>query len=624
MADNYVKFMRGTTSAYNNLQEKDVNTLYFLSDSDDKEGALYLGTKLIAGPDDCSGIHSLKDLSDVLISQDINYDAILMYDHAAQKWQDYSIDALIFSAGTENADGTAGFVPAPKATDTNKFLRGDGTWAIAGTECQIFNIKITDGQSHSSVLALHTADKILNKGDIAIIQDLIIDNKYQYTSYVYDGSNWCALDDKYNANNVYLSTDLVFKDKNNADQTLIVSGKNLKEAFELVLARTETSILSDSKTLTLDNNILSLKDFGKRFYKYVPAQDDTAAKYELQIVDAEHPWTVGLEPKVTDEDGVLVLGWYEPNPTTIEGINTTIIAIQSDINNLTTTTNNLSTKINDYYTKKEVEEKIAAAPHLKRKKVDSIEDIDVTAPDAEQYIYMVPTGFIAEDNKYYEYIIIETDGEKKIERVGSWEVDLSDYVTNDDMNTAHTAINNSILALDQKINEVAENSGDINVINSVSSSFSIDNDNNKQLKLVSVPADINLSSNTSLINTFVQQSSNKSLVDNTEIDKLTTVEREAEKNKINAVSTEFGIDEIDRCLSIVSVDGSKISNLGNNDTFKSMQTTVNATSQNVNNINNELNSINAAITSIHNNYLLKSKYNEDMLEVWDRLAWHEL
>jgi hypothetical protein len=68
MANEYIKFMRGTTTAYNNLKTKDANTLYFLSDKDNEEGALYLGTKLIAGPDDCSGIHSLRDLSDVLIS----------------------------------------------------------------------------------------------------------------------------------------------------------------------------------------------------------------------------------------------------------------------------------------------------------------------------------------------------------------------------------------------------------------------------------------------------------------------------------------------------------------------------------------------------------------------------
>jgi hypothetical protein len=191
-----------------------------------------------------------------------------------------------------------------------------------------------------------------------------------------------------------------------------MSGKNLIEAFEIVLSRLETTVLADIKTLAFDQNTLSLKDYGKRFYKYIPATEEKPAKYELQNVDANNPWAAGLEPRVVDENGVLVLGWYEPNPTTIEGINSTVVALQNNIDSLTITTNNLTTKINNTYTKTEVEEKIAAAPHLKRKKVGSKEEIDLAAADADQYIYMIPTGIEDEDNKYDEYMVIEVDGVK--------------------------------------------------------------------------------------------------------------------------------------------------------------------------------------------------------------------
>jgi hypothetical protein len=76
--------------------------------------------------------------------------------------------------------------------------------------------------------------------------------------------------------------------------------------------------------------------------------------------------------------------------------------------------------------------------------VDQIEDINLDAADADQYIYMIPSGLEEDDNKYYEYIVIETkviDSEgieipvKAIERVGSWEVDLSDYAKASDLNT---------------------------------------------------------------------------------------------------------------------------------------------------------------------------------------------
>ena len=56
---NYVKFMRGTPTAFKNLATKDDDTLYFLSDKDNAEGYLYLGTKLISEP----GSGSLTNLS---------------------------------------------------------------------------------------------------------------------------------------------------------------------------------------------------------------------------------------------------------------------------------------------------------------------------------------------------------------------------------------------------------------------------------------------------------------------------------------------------------------------------------------------------------------------------------
>ena len=90
----------------------------------------------------------------------------------------------------------------------------------------------------------------------------------------------------------------------------------------------------------------------------------------------------------------------------------------------------------EVYTKSETDAKIAegvaAANHLKRKIVASIEAIDKFALDAEQYIYMVPALEGLANDVYDEYIII--NGE--IEKVGSWEVDLSDYAKSSDVATA--------------------------------------------------------------------------------------------------------------------------------------------------------------------------------------------
>ena len=82
---------------------------------------------------------------------------------------------------------------------------------------------------------------------------------------------------------------------------------------------------------------------------------------------------------------------------------------------------------------------IAGADHLQRKIVASVDDIDLLAVDAGQFIYMVPnrvevdaveesvegepTGATVDGNVYEEYMVING----ALERMGDWKVDLSDY-----------------------------------------------------------------------------------------------------------------------------------------------------------------------------------------------------
>ena len=72
---------------------------------------------------------------------------------------------------------------------------------------------------------------------------------------------------------------------------------------------------------------------------------------------------------------------------------------------------------------------VAAADHLQRKKVDSVEAIDLTADDADRYIYMVPKTGGKNGDKYDEYMVL--DG--AVEPVGDWKVDLSGYVQEEDL-----------------------------------------------------------------------------------------------------------------------------------------------------------------------------------------------
>ena len=136
----YVKFIRGTPTAFQNLAVKDADTLYFISEVGASSGLLYLGDKLISGGSISSSI-SLGDLSDILLGANIAPNSMLMYDSTEGKWvnktlaQVYAELISVFTGATASTAGTSGIVPAPQAGDQNKFLRGDGTWAIpAGAE----------------------------------------------------------------------------------------------------------------------------------------------------------------------------------------------------------------------------------------------------------------------------------------------------------------------------------------------------------------------------------------------------------------------------------------------------------------------------------------------------------
>jgi hypothetical protein len=91
---------------------------------------------------------------------------------------------------------------------------------------------------------------------------------------------------------------------------------------------------------------------------------------------------------------------------------------------------------------------------LRRKIVSSILDIDKDADDAHLYIYMVPTGLQEDDDKYDEYIIIEG----ALEKVGSWEIDLSNYATkellketDDKVEALSKTVSEEVEELDEKL-----------------------------------------------------------------------------------------------------------------------------------------------------------------------------
>lgn len=132
---NYIKFLRGTPTAWAKIpdSDKDKDTLYFISETNGRTGQLYLGPKLIIG--EISNINNIGDLQDVLISEDITANNILIYDDKQKKWINKPIFEVLSQIVTimvgakDDSNGVSGLVPPPKAGDNKLYLRGDATWA---------------------------------------------------------------------------------------------------------------------------------------------------------------------------------------------------------------------------------------------------------------------------------------------------------------------------------------------------------------------------------------------------------------------------------------------------------------------------------------------------------------
>lgn len=84
----------------------------------------------------------------------------------------------------------------------------------------------------------------------------------------------------------------------------------------------------DGKSIELVEGVLSVKDFGKKFYKYIAATETEEAKYELVEVSEANPWKSGLQPRI---DATGSIGWYEPDTSTMEGVQDKVTGIQGDV-----------------------------------------------------------------------------------------------------------------------------------------------------------------------------------------------------------------------------------------------------------------------------------------------------
>ena len=426
---------------------------------------------------------------------------------------------------------------------------------------------------------------------------------------------------------------LVDETGRNATAYIIINTSgDLKEVGAAIVVDNNTIVVNDS-------DALSLKDFEKSFYKYVPATETTEASYKkVNVGDLDdegnaYTWLSGLEPKVVKEGDKFVLGWYEPNPTTMEGVSASIAALQNSINGEITALEQADTElstglqtakndINNRYTKAETDSKIAAAvaaaEHLKREVVTELPAVD----DADvNTIYMIASGLQDDDNKYYEWMVINGAWEQ----IGSWEVDLSNYATKGELDgkvdkqTGYSLVSNEEIT---KLGTVSANAQP-NFVKSVGSEFAVDNNGN--LTLEAIPEDLDLSGNNTIeqintgLSTKVTAKTGYDLVSQEQIEKLAALPADAEKNYISDVTAELKVE--DGTLSIVSVAATKLSDLASNQEFAEVVSDIQTINSNLDDIDDSIVAIQSSITA-HGTRITTLETNYTALK--DRVDAHDL
>lgn len=125
-------------------------------------------------------------------------------------------------------------------TDTGEIYRGAVNLA-RGSHFE--GIRTADDADDMAVIARVLGDQPAVQDDIFVVKMLIADDKYSYTSYVYEGDAWKAMDGNYSAKNVYFNQDLtatapigVVTIPETGSATITAAGKSLQDVLVSILA----------------------------------------------------------------------------------------------------------------------------------------------------------------------------------------------------------------------------------------------------------------------------------------------------------------------------------------------------------------------------------------------------
>lgn len=177
----------------------------------------------------------------------------------------------------------------------------------------------------------------------------------------------------------YIGQTLVVNEGGAATLYIIQPNKSLKEVGSVPVG--------DGKSIEVVDGNIKLKGFGSGYYKYnqnykpAPAEgeDNRTEDEKSQYIFVEGEFKAGLQPQIVSaaEGSGFEIAWYEPNPTTVEGLQSEITALSGSVNALSGRVDDVNDRIDDiednYATTKWVEEQAYLQAKDVEDKVDSSE-----------------------------------------------------------------------------------------------------------------------------------------------------------------------------------------------------------------------------------------------------------
>ena len=202
-------------------------------------------------------------------------------------------------------------------TDTGELLRGARNLGQANHYEGIRQAGETDAQ----VITRVVQDHHLIKNDIFVVKTLIAEDKYSFTAYTYDGTNWCAMDGNYNAENIYFDKNFTvteaigtIKDLPNGQATLEAAGKNLKQVLTALFAKEQNPTITQPSVAIAANKMKAYEvgtkvtpDYTATFnsgnYQYGPATGVAVTAWSVADTDSHELTTAtGAFPELTVGD----------------------------------------------------------------------------------------------------------------------------------------------------------------------------------------------------------------------------------------------------------------------------------------------------------------------------------